>query len=421
MNKKIKNNESIQPLANLLELGNMGFSALDRIPFIYKVSPKISSLKKQFMKIKKQSLILDLPDHFNELFSEDGWICYGALDTNTLQNSVLLGKNGNFIDAHKLLIESINESVIDSIILKCSCRKHFDSRVDLLELLKIDYLEKRYHACIPLLLALLDGLANDISAHVGFFAQKSDLELFDSVTSHESGLPFLQKIMNKSRTTTTNEEIKIPYRNGILHGRDLNFANQEVASKCWWALACLLEWADEKLLNKKPKPVKPFQAVLKHYQETQELSKRIDSWCKRPIQSEQYWKEKNLETISSDFPEYILLSFLSAWQAGHWGKLSPFLIHGIGKNLGKFTKEVKADYCKFKIINFYLIASNDETPSSTKILTFIEFMKDEEVNNVEIDIILNYLDSNNGSPKLRGEQKGQWYILQLSLRDILFN
>ncbi|WP_234964988.1 hypothetical protein [Acinetobacter johnsonii] len=120
----------------------------------------------------------------------------------------------------------------------------------MLELLKLDYQAGRYHACIPLLLALIDGLANDISAHVGFFAGKTDLELFDSITAHETGLPFLKTIMNSSRTTTTTKEISIPYRNGILHGRDLNFANKEVASKCWWVLASLIEWSDEKQLNK---------------------------------------------------------------------------------------------------------------------------------------------------------------------------
>lgn len=277
MSKKIQDNESIQPLIKLLKLGKVSIATLDKIPIIYKLSPQIKSLKKQFVQIQNQSSILTLPDQFNELFSKDGWICYGALSQSILEESVRLGLDNKIEEAKLLLIDSIDENSIDLMLRKCGTREHFKLRIELLKLLKLDYLEERYHACIPLLLALIDGIANDISAHVGFFAGKSDLELFDSITAHETGLPFLKIIMNSSRTTTTTKKISIPYRNGILHGRDLNFSNKEVASKCWWTLACLMEWADEKALNKQPKPPESFQTILKQYQETQNHCKRIES------------------------------------------------------------------------------------------------------------------------------------------------
>lgn len=70
MSKKIKDNESIQPLINLLQLGELSFSVLDKIPFIYKLSPKIKYFKEQFIEIQNQSSILTLPDQFNKLFSK---------------------------------------------------------------------------------------------------------------------------------------------------------------------------------------------------------------------------------------------------------------------------------------------------------------------------------------------------------------
>lgn len=291
----------------------------------------------------------------------------------------------------------------------------------MLELLKLDYQAGRYHACIPLLLALIDGLANDISAHVGFFAGKTDLELFDSITAHETGLPFLKTIMNSSRTTTTTKEISIPYRNGILHGRDLNFANKEVASKCWWVLASLIEWSDEKQLNKQAKEPMSFQESFKKYQRTQDLSKRIDSWQKRPNKSESYWIENTLEAIETDSPEYFLLVFLEAWKAQQWGKMTPLLLHNISKHVGKATKEVVNDYKKIELRSYQIKYLEDQTPSSTRILTLLEFMKNEVLHSIEINISLNYADSTNGLPELRGEANGQWYILQASLIDILFS
>lgn len=421
MSKKIKDNESIQPLINLLQLGELSFSVLDKIPFIYKLSPKIKSFKEQFIEIQNQSSILTLPDQFNELFSKEGWICYGALNRSILEESVKLGLENRIEEAKILLIDSINEESINQILLKCETRKHFESRVTLLELLKLDYQAGRYHACIPLLLALIDGLANDISAHVGFFAGKTDLELFDSITAHETGLPFLKTIMNSSRTTTTTKEISIPYRNGILHGRDLNFANKEVASKCWWVLASLIEWSDEKQLNKQAKEPMSFQESFKKYQRTQDLSKRIDSWQKRPNKSESYWIENTLEAIETDSPEYFLLVFLEAWKAQQWGKMTPLLLHNISKHVGKATKEVVNDYKKIELRSYQIKYLEDQTPSSTRILTLLEFMKNEVLHSIEINISLNYADSTNGLPELRGEANGQWYILQASLIDILFS
>ena len=281
MSKKIKDNESIKPLLYLLKLGETSFSILDKIPFIYKLNPQIKSFKEQFVKIQNQSPILLLPDQFNELFSKDGWVCYGGLSTKNLEKTVRLGHEKRFNEAHQVLIDSIDEIAIDLILLRCECRKHFDLRIPLLQLLKIDYLEERYHACIPLLLALIDGLANDIANRsLGYFTENLDVQLFDSITAHETGLPFLKIIMNGARKNTTTDKIKIPYRNGILHGRDLNFNNKEVASKCWWALACLLEWADEKQLNKQPKEQVSFRDTVKESNEINEYSKRIDRWKK---------------------------------------------------------------------------------------------------------------------------------------------
>ena len=252
MTKKIKDNESVKPLADMAKFFKNGFEIIDRLPFIYNHLPKLKSFREQFSEIEKQMPIFDLPDNFNDLFAKNGWIFHASLNQTILEESINLGQTGKLKDAHQLLVNSVDESYIDLILLRCRTREHFKQRLELLQLIKIDYLAERYYACIPLLLALIDGLANDISKHIGFFTENLELELFDSMTAHSSGLPFLKKIMNASRTKTNQEEINIPYRNGILHGRDLNFNNKEVASKCWWALTSLIDWADEKKIDKKP-------------------------------------------------------------------------------------------------------------------------------------------------------------------------
>jgi hypothetical protein len=385
------------------------------------MNPKLQKHRDEITAILEGTRLLTLPDQFNDLFSKEGWICYGGLSQNILEQSVLLGSDNKIEEAKELLISYVDERMINLVLTKCRSRPHFKNRLVLLQLLKVDYLEKRYHACIPLLLALIDGLANDISNHIGFFTEKLDLELYDSITSHSSGLPFLKTIMNQTRKETTEIEIKIPYRNGILHGRDLNFANKEVASKCWWVLDCLIEWADGKSLNKKASEQKSLKEILDDHQKTQKYSKRIDKWKKHPIYSEEYWKIQSFDSLKQDSPEYTLYSFLNAWRAKQWGKMTPLLLHNTGKHLGKATSEVRKDYQKITLSNFSIVHSEDQNPSTTKIRVCLEYMTSDSKQIAYPDISLNYADSSNSSPELRNEENGQWYILQLSLREILFN
>ena len=419
MSKKIKDNESIKPLLYLLKLGETSFSILDKIPFIYKLNPQIKSFKEQFVKIQNQSPILLLPDQFNELFSKDGWVCYGGLSTKNLEKTVRLGHEKRFNEAHQVLIDSIDEIAIDLILLRCECRKHFDLRIPLLQLLKIDYLEERYHACIPLLLALIDGLANDIANRsLGYFTENLDVQLFDSITAHETGLPFLKIIMNGARKNTTTDKIKIPYRNGILHGRDLNFNNKEVASKCWWALACLLEWADEKQLNKQPKEQVSFRDTVKESNEINEYSKRIDRWKKRSVKTESYWQIQTLETLDNTSPEYCLLSFLENWKNKRWGLMNKFLVHSINNEFATI-KRLKEDYSSIQLNDYSIIASTDDIPAISFITTHINYIKHQQIFTNVLKIQMNFLDKN-GDLLLRNEKNGQWHILQLSLSKILF-
>lgn len=418
MSQKIQDNESMLELTKLVKFG---YKVLDKLPLIYKINPGIKTQRDQAVEILNHANILLLPDEFNNLFSKDGWVCYGGLSQRILEEVIYLGSNKQYQEAKQLLINYIDEDKIDFILKKCASREHFKEHLDLFNLLKIDYLEERYHACIPLLLALIDGLANDISKHLGFFAENSDLELYDSITSHGTGLPFLKTIMNTSRTKTITEIIHMPYRNGILHGRDLNFANKEVASKCWWVLDCLIDWADEKQLNKQPKPPASLREALKQHQSIQELSKRIDLWKRRPTQTESYWKEQNIETLNPILPEYALFIFLGAWKEKQWGKMTPILLHNISKHLGKAASEVKNDYKKITLLDFHIINSEDQTPSNTQIYTYLEFIKNHVKQTLYLNISVNYANSQTGDPELRNEPNCGWYILQASISALLFH
>ncbi|MGB8696050.1 MULTISPECIES: hypothetical protein [Acinetobacter] len=96
-------------------------------------------------------------------------------------------------------------------------------------------------------------------------------------------------------------------------------------------------------------------------------------------------------------------------------------MHTIGNHLGKEILDIKIDYSKFELIDFYIKESKDINPSTTKIKTQISYLTNGINFSKEAYVSLNYANQGSGFPELRGEECGSWYLMQLSLRTILFD
>jgi hypothetical protein len=212
-----------------------------------------------------------MPDQFNERFANLGWIAYESMNMEVMQKAINIHDTEGKDAAEKFLADSYDEETLKWGILRFNGNRDFRKRIRLTELARDDYLAGRYHACIPLLLSLLDGLVNDVSKHVGFFAENVDLTAWDCIAAHESGLQALSSIFTKGRNKTNEDTISIPYRNGILHGRELAFDNKIVAAKCWAALFAARDWAealDDGKKEPKPKEKVSWRQLIKQVSET---------------------------------------------------------------------------------------------------------------------------------------------------------
>jgi hypothetical protein len=196
-----------------------------------------------FSEIKKQAEILRVPDQFNDRFVSLGWIAYESMNMEVMQSAISIYDSDGKEAAELFLANSYDEQCLEWGIRWFNGSPEFRRRIRLAELAKEDYLAGRYHACIPLLLSMLDGLVNDVSKHVGFFAESTDMTAWDCIAAHESGLQALSSLMTKGRNKTNEDAISIPYRHGILHGRELAFDNKLVAAKTWAALFAARDWA----------------------------------------------------------------------------------------------------------------------------------------------------------------------------------
>ena len=95
---------------------------------------------------------------------------------------------------------------------------------------------------IPLALLIIDGAVNDYTKSKGFFAEGTEVDAWDCLVGCDDALAKVQGIFRKGRPKTNSEPITMPYRNGILHGRDVNFANERVACKRLMLMFAIAEW-----------------------------------------------------------------------------------------------------------------------------------------------------------------------------------
>ncbi len=164
-------------------------------------------------------------------------------------------------------------------------------RYDLIRNALDDHFSGRYYASVPLFLIIIDGSVNDFTKSKGFFAEGTDVSAWDCLVGCDDGLSKMKDLFNMKRTKTNLEEITMPYRNGILHGRDLNYANEYVSCKCLSLMFALADWMQMKTNEecRKEKFVKEsnppsFRESFKRISEIRMDNNEIKKWEKRHVE-----------------------------------------------------------------------------------------------------------------------------------------
>ncbi|MDQ6701477.1 MAG: hypothetical protein M3Z36_14955, partial [Acidobacteriota bacterium] len=290
-------------------------------PFLTLAGVDVSKVEKPLHQLTHHqaefAALVKMIDRFNELFSSRGWIAYDSLNTEVSKSAIAAADAGSITRAEEILVRYYSADQVAIQLRGLMGLKSFRPRIRLAELALTDYREGRLHASVPVVLALLDGMVNDLG-NQGFFSQNVDLTAWDSIASCNSGLNELKNLLFKPRKKTTEESIELPYRNGIHHGMDLGYDTSLVAAKCWAALFAAADWArrieqgTKDAPEQEPEPTWPD--VLKQLKQNDEDKARLDSWTpRRPEVMSQ--PGKNLP----DSPETALLEFLNAWKGGNYG------------------------------------------------------------------------------------------------------
>ncbi|SEH77198.1 hypothetical protein SAMN05660691_01287 [Rheinheimera pacifica] len=421
--KKIIDNPTSAEMLKQLEAFDSLESLYKAFPFARKLFPKMEDAFNEFKNIKKQAEILKAPDQFNERFTDLGWIAYESMNTDVMQKAINIHDAEGKEAAEKFLADSYDEKTLKWGILRFNGNRDFRKRVRLAELAEEDYLAGRYHACIPLLLSLLDGLVNDVSKHVGFFAENVDLTAWDCIAAHESGLQTLASIFTKGRNKTNEEAISIPYRNGILHGRELAFDNKLVAAKCWAALFAVRDWAgalDDGKKEPKPKEEVTWKQLFKQISETNLMKKSIEEWKPRISEDIPYLPfEGDISSLPENTPEHAVADFLDHWCNKRFGLIADALLYFTDTPKGKKAGMARQDFGKHVPVSFKVLGVDDQAAAVTQVIAELCFEVDGQKKFKEVSVRVIYQDLEN-NPSVWSTPGGHWRIVQNSFSDIIY-
>lgn len=377
----------------------------------------------EFNEIKKQSAVLLVPDQFNEMFAQQGWIAYESMSVAAMLKAIEIEKKEGFATAEEFLANEYGEGTLKFGIQRCSGHAEFRKRHRLIELAKEDYLAARYHACIPLLLALVDGLVNDISKRVGFFAEGADMIVSDSIAAHETGLKALARIMGRGRNRTNEEIISVPYRNGILHGRDLAFDNKVVAAKCWAMLFAIRDWAGALADGKAdPEPEKEniLSEIIHQFLDTEQTKQVQTDWKPRLAADLKHLPcDGSPDSLPEGTPERTVAEFLANWCNRRYGPMSETLLDYLNTPKGKKAGNTMKDFGCRVLIAYRVLKISEQTPAISKIEVDLVLQTEQATETVRTSVQVIFSDSANDAVRW-GHSSGAWKIFQNGFTNVIY-
>ena len=287
--------------------------------------------RKELDRIKKEMKDLIMTtEEYNNNFSDYGWIAYSLINVEFMKNANIIFKENGIEKAEDFISDYYKDNIKNTKRFIQYSTKEFRKRANIIDEAFEAYESEKYYSAITLFLTIADGVINDFTKNKGFFTEGVDLDCWDCLVECDKGLKKLKEIYNLPRKKTVEDMVTMPYRNGILHGRDLNFGNKYVAGKCNVLLLAISEWiksknTEESRKDKYKKEANPpkLSESIKKLQETQDNRRIINRWTSKDIV---IGKDIPITGIKEDYKQYdFIYNFvetLEIWKSKNDGELS---------------------------------------------------------------------------------------------------
>jgi len=355
-----------------------------------------------------------IPDRFNDLFAERGWIIHDAMNLDVVKDAIGVAQGGDPDRAEQLLVGYYGPETVEWLLRRMRGIDAFKPCMRLAELALEDYRQKRFHACTPVVLALLDGMVSELHPQRrGFFAEGTDLGAWDSMAAHDRGLNALAGLLNKGRRKTTTEALRIPYRHGIVHGRDLGYDNELVAAKSWAALFAAGDWAVRaergELQAPEEKPQPTWGDILAQLRRNEEAKTLLEKWRPRNLGIGHDVPESGPpEAYAEGTPERRLAEYLAWWTRGNYGRMEECAARSFLAPAG--PAEVREVFRDRRLERFALRSITDQGAALTVIVVHLVFRHNDELVELEHEFRVLAIDPD-GEPALAGQPGASWTIL----------
>lgn len=389
--------------------------------FVAKLSIKREAMiafKNAAEELRGSADILDLPDRFNTAFAANGWIATGSLAADAMRTAVEFHAAGQQEQAENTILEWFTEGNIHLFAIMRARRFHTAHLRDeqLEEALRL-YLEERYIAAVPLILIACDGFASDVTG-TSPFEKNADLTCFDSITGHPTALPTLIKLLVQGVRKSTDAELSIPKRHGILHGRSLGYANKIVCAKAWLLMVALVDWAGDKLSE---------EARIEERRKKENVSLRDALEMSRRTQHDKQIIEAFQPTenfgpftgpYGTDTAEYALLEFLEGWKHRNFGRMAKYVTNLTGKPANKMAGDIR-NMAEFITLEAYdVIRIRHSTVARHDVRVHIRAITQSKTISGEFHLLL-FRYTSAGEIAMPTEENASWVVQQNCIYSVM--
>ena len=353
--------EAEQKLSELLAVKQL-LKATQQSPEVVDFLIKIEQVEAQAKELFEiPAIVNEFNTHFNTL----GWHAHDSLPTDVMQEANLLARDSEIDKAEELISKSYIER-FDSYFIALRGLPTYFEREHIFERAKERFFQEDYISCIPLILMMIDGVSNDV-LNKGVFSCGVDCSAWDCLATINSDIEKFVSIISSARTKTTTEKIEVPYRNGILHGRDIGYGTKLTAIKAWAFLFVtrdiLIKKINEpveksKFEKQQQKKLDDFLSFLSN--PTVYLTNNIEqlesfqNWT--PMRTSDEWnnilKTDCLVDHCPDSPEYCLVSFLTAWKDENYGTMATLIHRKEDLSIGKLAGTLRSGLQSKKLTGF---------------------------------------------------------------------
>ncbi|MGN1371981.1 MAG: hypothetical protein ACI4XM_06895 [Candidatus Coprovivens sp.] len=374
-----------------------------------------SDLRELIISIKK----------YNDTFSDEGWIAYDSINADFIKRINEIFDTSGYKDAEKEIIKYYTNQENNFIINTYSIEE-FRIRRNNLERAFENHYNGNYLESVVLFLTAIDGAVNDFTKSKGFFAEGTNVEVWDCLVGANDGLQKLQKLYNVGRNKTNTNPIYYPYRNGILHGRDLNYGNAFCSCKCVVLLMSVCDWMKNKnsensrkeKYNKEINPPSITESI-KKYSKVMADRKIIESWKRKDIKVGETIPKMG---VIEDYKEYpyiqYLFEILNYWKNKNYGNLSlglSSLFHNCSTK-GKLALECRKMFENKELIEYSLESIYDQAISLKVVIVNIKYNKNSTLIEGQLKFGLFYEANDSKSVGIPELNNGHWTIIPQDIR-----